>query len=145
MPYTTEADLVEAAGDLDRLNQLVQNRTPPTGTGDARQYWVDAAIRHGDASVNTILAPRFKTPIASPSDALKKLAAAEAIFWLVDSRGHATADEQASHKARLKRLKAWRDSEEWPSDPLPATTASPQGRTIANDTKVSRVTMEGFV
>jgi phage gp36-like protein len=145
MPYATESDLVAAAGDLDRLNQLVENRAAPTSEPDPRAYWIRQALDAGDALVDSHLAPTFRTPLTSPSKTIIMLAASEGIYYLVRTRGLATEAELQAHTERVETLERMRESKQWPGDPLPATTRNPRGKRLDNATAVSRKRMEGFI
>ena len=130
MAYASEADLVDAAGGLARLEEVIPPDNADATTGAAnRQYWIDGAIVKGDAVIDSYLPPRYKTPLATPSEHVIRLAAEEALFWLrgAGSNQH-TENDLAGKELRLIELKMLQSGKLWPGDPLPEQTSG--GRSV---------------
>lgn len=132
MPYATLADLVNEAGGLAELNELIPT-TGPEGVGDVRQHFIDRALAMGDAEINGYLAPRYATPLQTPALQIVRLAAEEALWWLWSIKGNVPAELVTKQELRLEKLKRIRDGEIWPGDPPAAATTGQQSAIIVRD------------
>jgi phage gp36-like protein len=125
MAYATEADLVTEAGGLAELDELLPATAPGlSDPGEIRDYWIAEAIRRGDDRVDAYLRPRYKTPIASPSPHLLRLAAEEGLYWLWGlGQKPMPAEVVTKAEVRLSELQRLRDGKMWPGDPAPEPTS----------------------
>jgi phage gp36-like protein len=143
MPYATEADLVDEAGGLAELNELIPT-TGPTGVVDVRQHYIDRALARGDAEVNSYLAPRYATPLQNPELQIVRLAAEEAVWWLWSIKGNVPAELVTKQEVRLEKLKRIRDGEIWPGDPPLAATNGQKSNVVTRDTPWSLRSLRRF-
>lgn len=144
MSYASKDDLIAAAGDYRRFRELVDSRQAPPEESDSVDYWVRQAQRAGDSLIDTILQPRFATPLAAPSEAIRFLAAQEGIYYLASSVGMATEAEYTAHEERVQTLEAMRDGKRSPSHETPTPTSNQRGAIVERTGAWSRRGMKGF-
>src|SRR5687767_246327 len=104
MPYASENDIRLAAGGAARFTEL----TDWNGDGVADPDVIARAQAVADAFINPYLRNRYTVPIAAPTEELKQLAAAEAVFWLRTSRNQASPEDMELHKLRIDKLEEYR-------------------------------------
>lgn len=144
MPYATEADLVDAAGGLRRLNELL-DREPPEGEVDPRAYWLGRALAHGDSTINAYLPSRYATPLSAPSPYVVRLAAEEAVYWLASTAGVATEHEVTRAEERLEAYRDLRDGKIWPGDPPPEPTRGHRAVYVRSRLPLNGRSMKGWI
>ncbi|MCG8422239.1 MAG: DUF1320 domain-containing protein [Proteobacteria bacterium] len=146
MAYITEEDLIAAAGDKLRWEQLVADRPPPDSwNGTAAEFWAEKAIAIADGYVNAILGPRYRTPLAEVNAWLKHEAAEHGVYCLLSSRGGATNEEVRKAELRDQRLQEARDGKRWPAESLPPPSRSRKSVHLPHGDAWSRRKMKGFV
>jgi phage gp36-like protein len=144
VPYATEADLVGAAGGLDRLSELT-NRPAPAGELDPRAYWIAWALEAGDAAINAYLPPRYATPLANPSPYIRRLAADEAVYCLASKVNMATEDEVRRAEERYQAYRDLRDGKIWPGDPAPTPTRGRRSVLVHSRGRGAHRKWKGFI
>jgi phage gp36-like protein len=83
VPYTTQAEM-EARFGTRELIAITDRALPPSGAIDATT--LTRALTDADAEIDSYLAARYKTPLASPGEIVKRVAADIARFRLYDDR-----------------------------------------------------------
>lgn len=142
MSYASDNDLEFAAGGAARLVQLAD--WDNDGVADADR--LTQAKAKADGFIDGYLRKRYTTPIASPTETLKRLAAAEAVYLLRLSRGMVTTDDKDEAKERIRQYEALGKGEIRPDEPLPqkSTAVRPSFRERdASGTGVSRNGLKG--
>lgn len=143
MPYSLEADVVNAAGGAKTLKQLLDR----DGDAVADAGVLDAAISEADALIDSYASKRFAVPFATVPTHITKLSARLAVFFLRRARAVLTEADLAAHESDEKWLKALAAGDVLPGvDPLPTKgsivrdVATP--RSSLKD--VSREKLKGF-
>jgi phage gp36-like protein len=136
MPYASQAKIELAAGGAVRLRDLAD------WDGDQA---VDAAViaeaqAAADGWIDSYLRMRFATPIAAPSTTLVRIAAEEAVYWMLERRGMAGPQDVESRKRREAWLRDCASGAVRPDEPLPAQSTAVQsawvddpGRAVSRD------------
>lgn len=144
MAYASKDDILAAAGGPERLAQLVDREPGEDWAGEPRDYWIGKAQEWGDSLVDTYLPPRFRTPLSNVSAAIRRIAAAEGIYGLLQATGMVTEDDRDAANERKDQLKDMRDGKLWPSDPLPEPTRGRQSAFVESQRPVTREKLKGF-
>ena len=144
MAYASKDDLVAAAAGPTRFAQLVDREPGEDWTGEPCDYWIAKAQEWGDALIDTYLPPRFRTPLSNVSAAIRRIAAAEGIYGLLQVTGMLTEDDKEAANERKEQLKGMRDGKLWPSDPLPEPTRGRQSAFVESARNVTLAKLKGF-
>lgn len=139
MSYTTTQDLETAAGGAARFLELTD--WDNDGDSDAAivaqaqsevDGWIDSHLRRfSDADLARLR--------ATPTPTIKRIAAAEVIFWLREKRNGLTPEEISLHEARERELVDMRADKLRPDD-----SKTPRASFIDNDSDVSRDGTKGM-
>lgn len=143
MPYASLTELQHAAGGLERLIQI----TDHDGDGIMDTAVVDNALAQADAFLDQYLSLRYATPIANPSPVLRGLAAEHAIYWLRQSRGALSSEENLQLENRQRQLELMRDGKLRPDDPTPTKSSAVRAAFVERDPdaiEVSRSSLKGL-
>lgn len=140
MGYASQTELEMAAGGADRLRDLADW----DGDGVVDLAVIAEAITRADGFIDGYLRMRYATPIASPSDTLKRLSADEAIYWMRRSRGMVSEQEFDQYRERVKILEQLRDGTLRPDDPLPPKSSAVRSAWVANTSDTSRDGTKGM-
>lgn len=142
MPYATQAQLELAAGGAARLTSLTDWNQD--GSGDAAV--IAEALAVADGLIDGYARSRYATPIANPSDTLRRVAAQEAVYWLRSSRGMASDADRADHEERLEWMRDLATGKVRPDEPLPASSTAVKSAWVSadSDRAVTRDNLKGF-
>lgn len=138
MPYTTQPDLDAAAGGASRFVELADwdanGAADPAIVARAQAEsdgWIDSHLRRFSPADLARLR-------ANPTDTIKRIAAAETIFWLREKRTNITEDDITLREARERELKDMRADKLRPDD-----TKTARAEFIENDSDMSREGLKG--
>ena len=145
MAYASKDDLLAAAGGPARFAQLVDREPGEEWAGAPRDYWIGKAQEWGDALIDTYLPPRFRTPLSNVSATIRRIAAAEGVYGLLQVTGMLSEDDKDAATDRKEQLKGMRDGKLWPSDPLPEPTRGRQSAYVESARRVTLSKLKGFV
>jgi phage gp36-like protein len=143
MPYASLAELALAAGGEDRLLEM----TDRDHDGIPDPVVIDGALTQADAFIDQYLSLRYATPIAAPSPVLRMHAAEHAIYWLRQSRGQVSDEENRQLENRQRQLEQMRDGRLRPDDTAPSRGAGVVAEFVERDPDsidVSRASLRGF-
>lgn len=129
-----------AAGGADRLLSLADW----DGDGAIDADVITEAQKRADGWIDGYLRLRFETPIATPSDTLKRLAADEAVYWMRSSRGMVGEPEMKKREERERELELMRDGKLRPDEPLPKPSTAVKSALVALGGDVTREGTKGM-
>jgi hypothetical protein len=139
MSYATQSDLELAAGGAVRFVQLTD--WDGDGTADAGVIAQAQAAADGlvDSHLRRFSPGDLAALRATPTDTIKRIAAAEAIFWVLEKRRAITKDDLDLRALRITELTDMR------ADKLRAADEkTPRATFIDNDSDVSRDGTKGM-
>ena len=141
MGYTTEPDLITAAGGRARFVQISDR----DGDGIADAEFVAAAQAKADGLIDSYAGKRYAVPIANPSQMLVQVAAEEAVYQMI-LRGDTGPSE--SERDEWENRKGWLESlakgKVVPSDPPPTKSSTIKNRFRRSNRAMSRERSKGF-
>lgn len=143
MPYASNTDLEHAAGGADRLLQL----TDWNHDGAPDPTVVAEALAQADAFIDQYLSLRYATPIANPSPVLRGYAAEHAVYWLRQTRGGVSEEENRQLENRQRQLEQMRDGRLRPDDTAPQRSEAVRAVFVERDPDAigfSRNSLKGF-
>lgn len=139
MPYTTQAELELAAGGASRFKQLADwdnDTVVDAGVIAQAQSEADGFI---DSHLRNFSPADLVALRAAPTASIKRLAAAETIFWLREKRQGVSEGDLDLRKMRVAELQAMHADELRPAD-----SRTERARFVDNDDDVSREGTKGM-
>jgi phage gp36-like protein len=142
MSYASQSDLEFWAGGSERFRQLMDWN----GTGVIDADAVTRALSSADAWIDQYLRTRYKTPIATPSDTLKRIASEEAIYVLKTARGmdQLTQADIEKRKERMAELEQMRRGALRPDEPTPEKSSAVKSAIVELSGDVTREKTKGL-
>lgn len=140
MGYATLSDVTQAAGGEEKLVEISDwgNR------GVVDTDVIDRAIVAADAFINAYLAQRYAVPVDNPSDLLRTLSAAEAVYTMRLQRRMLTPDDTAGRTDRERILKSLSEGRLRPSDPVPDKSSAGGAGFVPFDSAMARKNSRGM-
>jgi phage gp36-like protein len=140
MAYADQASVILAAGGMERALDLAD------WNKDKRldENVIAAAIAAADGMIDSYLVLRHQVPLALPSDLVKSLSAAAAVYWIRDSRNMVTESDVKAYEQREALLIAMRDGKLSPHAPNVNAPANHQSAFVEFDSPVSRKKSRGM-
>lgn len=141
MAYATQDMIQMAAGGAERLVQLADW----DGDGAIDADVIAAAQAAADGWIDSYLRTHYATPIASPTETLRRMSAAECVYWMRCSRGMQLGDHDVEgRKLRTDQLLLMQQRKLLPDDPPPvASTVAKRAVFVDSDRDVSRENLKG--
>ncbi len=142
MAYATQILLVLHAGGQASFDQLFDF----DGDGVADADAIARAQAAADGWIDQYLRLRYVTPIATPTETLKGLAADEAIYQIKKWKPAlgVTPQDVEERTQRMHELEAMRDGKNRPDEPAPAKSSAVKAEFVENCGDVSRKNLRGL-
>lgn len=105
MAYCTIAEVTTAAGGAEKLAQIADTN----GDGVIDNVLVQARIDEAEGLINAYLGRRYPLDGVAVTPFLRRIAAQETVFLLLEDRGGVTEKDREAHLERLSHCEAMRD------------------------------------
>lgn len=140
MSYVTQAEIALAAGGDANLLSVADW----DGDGVVDANVIAEAQKRSDAWIDGYLRVRFETPIAAPSDDIKRIAADEAVYWMRKARNMIGPDHAAARTEREREMSDYRDGKRRPDEPLPKKSTAVKTAIVDITGDVTREGLKGM-